>query len=57
MRLCPEMHVVSFTPNCNIQPEVSRNAKYFPPEAHDLEALNCGSELRFFDFKNFLIWM
>ena len=57
MRLCPEMHVVSFTPNCNIQPEVSRNAKYFPPETHDLEALNCGSELRFFDFKNFLIWM
>ena len=27
------------------------------PEAHDLEAFNSGSELGFFEFKIFLIWM
>ena len=27
------------------------------PEDHDLEAFNSASELGFFEFKNFLIWM
>ena len=29
----------------------------FKPDVHDLEALNYGSELGFFEFKNVLIWM
>ena len=39
------------------QPRLVFGGLYAVPEAHDLKAFNSGSELGFFEFKNFFIRM